>query len=439
MACSMTSGDTAVRMLANEARALLTRLATLRPFALQMPMVSAATVSPSAHVAIERYLIEGRRELHDMVQGYIGWLNGNICSISPVKAQQRFTFLKLQFNNVISQFDTFSDVLNQRSEHGTGVWLSGLDAVAADSLMLPGNYYNPPPVICYLDRGIGASIRRARTRMPGGGENPVAIVQIPRERMVGSGIASSLVHEVGHQGSALLDLVNSLRPVLQGMQKKGGSEYTAWVLYERWISEILADFWSVAKVGVASSMGLISVVSLPRTFVFRVNMDDPHPIPWIRVKLSCAMGNALYPHEQWGRLARLWESLYPVKGLDSERRQLLALLEATMPALVSLIVNHRPKALSGNSLKDVMPVDERQPARLAAYYRQWQRSPASMRSVPPSLVFAAIGQAKADGTISPKAESRVLSDSLTHWALRSSLENTSYRSIKSQHPAYKFK
>ncbi len=48
----------------------------------------------------------------------------------------------------------------------------------------------------------GAAIRRARTRLPGGGDNPVAIIRVPRERMVGSGIASSLVHEVGHQAAA---------------------------------------------------------------------------------------------------------------------------------------------------------------------------------------------------------------------------------------------
>jgi hypothetical protein len=41
---------------------------------------------------------------------------------------------------------------------------------------------------------------------------------VPRERMVGSGVASSLVHEVGHQAAALLDLTNSLRPSLRGMQ-----------------------------------------------------------------------------------------------------------------------------------------------------------------------------------------------------------------------------
>ena len=73
--------------------------------------------------------------------------------------------------------------------------------------------------------------------------------------MVGSGIASSLVHEVGHQGAALLDLVGSLRPLLQALQRGTGGQAQVWQLWERWISEIVADFWSLARVGVAATMG----------------------------------------------------------------------------------------------------------------------------------------------------------------------------------------
>ncbi len=412
-------------MLAQEARSLLTRLSRVKPFVLYETMVPAAAISPAAQTAIERYLAKGRSELRKMVQSYLRWLGGPEGQrATPAEAQRKFTFLRLGFNVVLSQFDLFADVLTQRSEHENGVWLSGLDAVSADALILPGNHYKAPPVICYLDRGHGAAIRRARTRLPGGGENPVAVIRVPRERMVGSGIASSLIHEVGHQGAALLDLVKSLHPVLQGMETKGGVEETAWRLWRRWISEILADFWSIARVGVASTLGLIGVVSLPRAFVFRVSLDDPHPIPWVRVKLSCAMGQALYPHPQWGRLAELWESFYPRTELDEGVKRLLGVLEATMPGFVALLVNHHPKSLRGKSLMEVMSVGERQPNRLATYYQAWSSSPAQMRAAPPSLAFAVIGQAKADGKISPEEESRVLANLLTHWALRSTLDTS---------------
>ena len=102
--------------------------------------------------------------------------------------------LRLRFQGVLTHFDMFENVVAQRSDAQTGVWLSGMDNIAADALRLRGGYFDPPPIVCYLDRGMGASIRRARTRLPGGGRAPVAIVKIPRERLVGSGITSSLFH-----------------------------------------------------------------------------------------------------------------------------------------------------------------------------------------------------------------------------------------------------
>jgi len=197
-----------------------------------------------------------------------------------------------------------------------------------------------------------------------------------------------------------------------------------WGYWERWISEIMADFWGVSKVGVASTLGLMSLVSLPRAFVFRIDTQDPHPTPWIRVKLSCAMGQVLYPHPQWAALASLWELLYPKDGLEEKQKATLAALEAGIPEFVQLVVNFRPASLRGKSLKGVMPLAERHPMRLAAYYRDWAASPAKMRTAAPSLVFAVIGQAKADGKISPEAESKLLADLLSYWAMRSALDTS---------------
>lgn len=407
-------------MLEQEARALLTRLARVKPFVLNESMLLAASLLPTAQIAIERFLAKGRRELKQRVQDFLSWLRSAGRSASPEEAQRRFTFLRMRFNAVLTQLDVFNNVITQRSESETGVWLSGLDVVSADALALPG-YYAAPPVICYLDRGVGAAIRRARTRLPGGGENPVAIIRVPRERMVGSGIASSLIHEVGHQGAALLELVPSLRLVLQARQRASDAPLV-WQLWERWISEIVADFWSIARVGIASTMGLIGVVSLPRPFVFRLNIDDPHPTPWIRVKLSCAIGNALYPHPQWQRLANVWESYYPVAGLDDKRRQLLRSLETSMPEFTRVLNNHRPEALRGRSLLEAMATAERTPPRLTALFGAWQRAPMQMYRSPPSLVFAVLGQARADGKLSPEDESDLLAKLLTYWAMRSTLD-----------------
>lgn len=412
-------------LLGQEARALLTRLDRVKPFVLHETMVPAAALSRAAQIAIERHLASGRDKLRGMIHDYLHWLlSESGYAATPETAQRRFTLLRLRFNTVLTQFDLFSDAITQRSEHDTGVWLAGLDALAQDALELPGGYYLAPSVVCYLDRGVGAAIRRARTRLPGGGENPVAVIRVPRERMVGSGIASSLVHEVGHQAAALLDLVNSLRAELR---RQPGE---AWRYFERWISEIVADFWSVARVGVASTLGLMGVVSLPRAFVFRMLLDDPHPFPWIRVKLSCAMGAALYPHRQWSRLARLWNSFYPATGLNAEACSLIRTLEEALPTFVGLLMHHHPQALQGRSLAEALAVAERQPARLSALFETWYKTPQRMRAVAPSLVCAVLGQAKMDGKLSAQRESRLLGDLLAQWAMQRALH------VSTSGPAY---
>lgn len=415
----------ALQMIRNEARALLSRVNLIESFAMHTPMVAAAAIPLSAQVAIERHLMTRRQKLQSMVQNYIQWLDSpEGLETDPLPAHRRFSILRLRFIAVLSQLHIFADILNQRSEHGSGIWISGLDVFAADALDLPGGHYTSPPVICYLDRGPGGAIRRARTRLPGGDSNPVAVIQIPRERMIGSGIASSLVHEVGHQGAALLDLINTLRPVLVKAIAQAGTRKKAWVCWERWISEIVADFWAMAKLGVAATTGLMVVVSLPKAFVFRVNMEDPHPAPWIRVMLSCAMGQALYPHPQWPGLARLWESFYPLAGLAEEKRAIFDQLGETLPQFVNLLINHRPPALKGLSLKEAIASVDRRPENLAAHYRSWRNSPNLMRQARPSLVFSVIGQAKVDGAITPVEESRIVGECLKHWALKITLDTS---------------
>ena len=422
--------------IADEARGLLDRVTRLKPFVLQVPMVLAAGPSFDAQVAIERHLLQGRRELKQRIRDYLAWLSGpQGRNATPAEAQKRFVLLRLGFNVVITQLDIFSEAMSQRSEVDTGVWLSGLDEVARDALRLPG-FFEPPPVLCYLARGPGAAIRRARTRLPGGGANPVAIIRLPRERMIGSGVASSLVHEVGHQGAALLDLVKSLRAAIAERSKAGDAQaQMVWGSWSRWISEIIADFWAVARVGVTSTTGLIAVVSLPRPFVVRENADDPHPTPWIRVKLSCAIGHALYPHPQWQRLAAHWEALYPPADIPEAQRARLQALDAGAAALAALLASHRSPALRGKSLAEALTSPERAPARLASTWVRWRTQPSLMRAAPPALAFAVIGQARTDGVISPAEEGTLLASLLKHQAMRSTLDRVAVCAVPAPRPS----
>ncbi|MHA6247939.1 hypothetical protein ACXYMU_08400 [Pontibacter sp. CAU 1760] len=406
------------QFLENEALSLLGRLEMLRPFALNTPMVQAAAISPEAQHGINTLLNRVSKEVREKIEQYVAWLkNPASVGVSAAEAQGRFAYLKLRFNNLLDQLDIFADVLSQRGEHNTGVWLAGLDVLARDALNIKGDFYEAPPLMCFLERGHGAAIRRARTRLPGGDDNPVGVIQVPRERLIGSGIASSIIHEVGHQGAALLQLVDSVKEAI-AQKVSQGEEVRAWQLLDRWISEILADFWAMAQLGIGATLGLINVVSLPTYFVFRVATDAPHPFPWIRVKLSLAFGKLLYPHLQWRYLENRWETFYPPDKQRASTRYTIQALERTLPDFVELVVNHRPKGLGGYKLRDVFPVQARQPARLQKLFKQWRYAPTLMHTASPTLVFAVLGQAKSDGNLSTVEETMLLQRMLTRWAMQ---------------------
>jgi hypothetical protein len=412
-----------ISFLRNEALSLLSRLQQVKPFTLSMPMVWAAGISDDAMRGITNHMSNGVKELKDRIQTFINSLNYDQ-GIPAAKIQYKFSLLKLRFNNILDQFDIFADVLSQRSEHGTGIWVAGLDALANDVLQLTEKLYDMPPVMCFLERGHGAAIRKARTRLPGGDTNPVGIIQVPRERMVGSGIASSIVHEAGHQGAALLKLVESLRNAVREKEKSDKANTIAWSLYNLWISEIIADVWAMAHLGIGATLGLMGVVSLPEYFMFRIKMDDPHPFPWIRVRLSLAFGKYFFPHPQWDRYYQLWQQLYPMQQLDAKRKQIIMQLELVMPAFVQLVAHHHNKFLNGHELKDIYPVKQRQPQQLQYFFSQWKQQRNEIRLAPPSLVFAVIAQAKADNKIGEQTESRLLEKMLTQWAFMTSENRT---------------
>jgi hypothetical protein len=415
--------EIAMTLLDQEARALLTRLDQARPFVLNETMVLAAALPQRAQRSIERFLFDGRVALRRKVHRFRDWLHTEGSMASPAEQQRRFVNIRLAFNDVLSQFDLFTEVVTQRSESETGVWLSGLDTLAAEALTLDVRGYEPPPVVCYLARGPGAAIRRARTRLPGGRPNPVGVIRVPRERMVGHGIASSLVHEVGHQGAALLGLVDSLREELRRKcKRRSAAAIEPWQNWDLTVSECVADFWSVAKLGISSTLGLLAVVSLPRYFVFRAPGGDVHPTPYLRVLLSIEVGRTLYPHAQWDTLEETWKQLYPVAGLPRTLRQQLEGIEATIPEFAQILASHRPASLLGSRLADVMPLEQRRPDQLLGLHAKWRNDLAMLARQPPTLVFAVIGQARAAQRISPERESELLSAVLRAWAARSSLE-----------------
>jgi hypothetical protein len=153
-----------------------------------------------------------------------------------------------------------------------------------------------------------------------------------------------------------------------------------------------------------------------------VTLSDPHPFPWIRVKVSASIGRRLYPDPQWDVVEALWEQLYPRSLASPAVRKVIAQLEPTIPALSAALAAHRPAALRGRTLGGALRSDLRSPGELLAWFERWREDPRLAREIPPTLFLAALGQARFAGWLSPEAETAEVSRLLAYWAMRSTLD-----------------
>ena len=172
-------------------------------------------------------------------------------SASNAEAQRRFSILRLRFNAVLTQFDLFSDVITQRSEHETGVWLSGLDVASADALTLPREP-GARPAGDLLSRSRGgrrdppgahaAARRRRRTRWRSSacrGSAWSAAASRPR--------SSTRSATRPTRCSSLVGIAAPDPARHAARQRRDDAQ--VWQYFERCISEIVATSSSVARVG----------------------------------------------------------------------------------------------------------------------------------------------------------------------------------------------
>lgn len=413
--------DDVVRHVRGEVRGVLSRVESLRPFSTTVPMAPAAAPSPRVIAAMDRHLSRRRRELREECGQFLEWLDSDASRRVPAASlQRRFGVLKIRFGGVLEQLDIFADAMVQRAQTRNGLLLSGLDAVARDGLRVLSSF-DVPPMLCHLDRGHGAAIRRAFTRLPGGHSNPVSIVRIPRERMVGGGVAGSLLHEVGHQAAAILGSVDVVREAVHA-RGSSASDPDVWAIFAGWTSELLADLWALGHLGVSATTGLVGVLSLPAPLLFRYNADDPHPLPWLRVKIGCAMGRELFAHPQWNRIEAMWETMVPRERASRDVRELLERIEPEVPALCRTILDEPLPAADAGCLRRILPWQGVRPQVLENSWQEWRRSPGAMVRGSPCRVLATLGQARFDDLLAAEEETRVLEDLLERWALEISLK-----------------
>ena len=239
----------------------------------------------------------------------------------------RVVNFRRRYIQVETALDFYGDAINSRTSPRLAGLLSACDELATISMrsVLEPLGRPVPPVLTYVDKGLGASILRAGLRLwDGGSVSPAAAVKITRQNLYRP---TALIHETGHQVAHILGWNDELAALL-GRELKPAAADTA-AVWAGWASEIAADTYAFAHTGYGSVAALHDVVSGGAT-VFRLAPGDPHPVAYLRVLLGVQMCVRFFGAGPWDDLGRAWIGAHPVASAPPDTR---ALVERSLPLL----------------------------------------------------------------------------------------------------------
>jgi hypothetical protein len=270
-----------------------------------------------------------------------------------------------RYLQVETALEFFGDAVNKRTSPRLARLLSACDTLAETSMqmVLEPLGRKPPPILTYVDKGLGASILRAGLHLwDGGAVSPAAALKITRQNLYRP---TSLVHESGHQVAHILGWNEELAALLQTELTPASTEVAA--TWAGWASEIAADTHAFAHTGYGAVAALHDVVSGGRT-VFRLVAGDPHPVAYLRVLLGVQMCVRFFGAGAWDDLARAWVLAYPLTSAPADARDLAQRSLPLLPRIAELCLLAPMRAFGGKpivALVDPLRVRPDELARLA--------------------------------------------------------------------------
>ncbi len=237
---------------------------------------------------------------------------------------------KKQYLRTETMLDFYTDAINTRTNEDMAALMRACDRIATQSMqaILEPMGIATPPVLTYIDKGLGASILKADLRLwDGATKSAVAAIKVVRHNLYRP---TALIHESGHQVAHMLHWNEELAKVLYEQLKHTSSEIAE--VWSGWSSEIAADTFGFAHTGYASVAGLCDVLSGNPTFVFAYQAGQKHPQSFLRLLLGTAMCRLIYGANKgpWEQMERVWRKKYPV---DAAPSQVQALIRASLPLL----------------------------------------------------------------------------------------------------------
>jgi hypothetical protein len=242
--------------------------------------------------------------------------------------RRRILRFRTRYLQVETALDFYGHAINSRTTPRLAALLRSCDILATRSMedVLVPLRRDVPPVLTYVDKGLGASILRAGLRLwDGGSLSPAAAIKVTRQNLYRP---TALIHETGHQVAHIVGWNEELAAALSAALAAEPPELAA--TWAGWSSEIAADTYAFAHTGYGSVAALHDVVSAESPTVLRFILGDPHPIAYLRVLLGVQMCIRFFGAGPWDDLGRAWIRVYPTSSATPEVR---ALVERSVPLL----------------------------------------------------------------------------------------------------------
>ncbi|MET3948635.1 hypothetical protein ABIB49_003360 [Arthrobacter sp. UYCu512] len=327
------------------------------------------SASPAAWKELESYLgLNLRRSLTSVVVRLTAHADRALFSLKAAETvgelaavRSELLILRRRYSRAEAVIDFYGDAVNTRTNPVVASVLRGLDALAVysmDQVLRPLNI-DTPPALCYLDKGLGASILRAGARLWDSSLSPAAAIKITRHNLWQP---TSLVHETGHQVAHLTGWTTELGTALY----KALAPHNTLVaeVWRAWAAEVAGDVYAFALLGYAPVPALATVVDGPAQLVYRMLPGDPHPISALRVQFNVALCRSWYGAGPWDVLGAGWLARYPLGQAPRDVAEIMAESMPLLPTIVDVCTRQPMQAFHGVPLAALADPRRLSPAEL---------------------------------------------------------------------------
>ena len=255
----------------------------------------------------------------------------------------------------------YTVAINSRTTPNIAALLRACDILCVRSMqeLLKPLGKDTPPVLTYVDKGVGASILKAGLRLWDGNISNVAAIKITQHNLFRP---TAIIHETGHQVAHILNWNEELSVALSNRMTNHSKIVGA--AFAGWSSEIAADAFAFVHTGFASVAALHDVVSGTPQAIFAYHQHDPHPISYIRVLLNIEMCRQFYGNGPWDELESAFKNDYDVNLVNFSSVGLIKLCVSALPDAVHLILKSPFHCFGNRSLSQIIPPNKASPQAL---------------------------------------------------------------------------